>query len=129
MAYLLDTSVAIALRDNLLPIIERLPELSGTLFLSIITRVELINGIYHKPDLTASRLARVNDMLPSFVVLDFDQACIEQYEIIIQAVEFSRRKILDRMIAAQAMVVGAALITLNPDDFRDIAGLQLLHWS
>ncbi|HAJ03147.1 MAG TPA: VapC toxin family PIN domain ribonuclease, partial [Brevundimonas sp.] len=34
----------------------------------------------------------------------------------------------DRMIAAQAIVAGATLATLNPADFRDIPGLSLLEW-
>jgi tRNA(fMet)-specific endonuclease VapC len=128
MAYLLDTTIAIALRDKVEPVIQKLNTLSGPLHLSIITRVELINGIYNKPELAASRLARVTEMLPSFNVPDFDKACIAQYEIIIQKAGFSRRKILDRMIAAQTIVVGATLVTLNPDDFKDIAQLKFIGW-
>ena len=41
---------------------------------------------------------------------------------------FSRRKVLDRMIAAQAITYGATLVTRNGDDFRDILGLRLLEW-
>ena len=32
----------------------------------------------------------------------------------------SRRKLLDRMIAAQALVHRATLVTFNPDDFSDV---------
>jgi len=35
---------------------------------------------------------------------------------------------LDRMIAAQALVHRATLITFNPDDFSDVPGLSLLAW-
>ena len=41
---------------------------------------------------------------------------------------YSRRKLLDRMIAAQALVHRATLVTLNEDDFRDIPGLHLESW-
>jgi tRNA(fMet)-specific endonuclease VapC len=41
---------------------------------------------------------------------------------------YSRRKVLDRMIAAQALVDEATLVTRNGDDFRDIPGLTLLEW-
>ena len=41
---------------------------------------------------------------------------------------YSRRKLLDRMIAAQALVHRATLVTFNPDDFSDIPGLSSLVW-
>ena len=51
------------------------------------------------------------------------------YAILTLAVAgYSRRKVLDRMIAAQALVHRATLITRNPDDFRDVPGLELLAW-
>ena len=37
-------------------------------------------------------------------------------------------KLLDRMIAAQALVHRASLVTFNPDDFSDIPGLSSLVW-
>ena len=39
-----------------------------------------------------------------------------------------RRKLLDRMIAAQALVHRATLVTFNPDDFSDVPGLSSLVW-
>jgi predicted nucleic acid-binding protein len=39
-----------------------------------------------------------------------------------------RSRILDRMIAAQAISTGITLITMNGDDFRDIPGLNLEVW-
>jgi hypothetical protein len=41
---------------------------------------------------------------------------------------YSRRKLLDRMIAAQALVHRATLVTFNPDDFSDVPGLSSLVW-
>jgi tRNA(fMet)-specific endonuclease VapC len=41
---------------------------------------------------------------------------------------YSRRKLIDRMIAAQALVHRATLITFNPDDFSGIPGLSSLVW-
>ena len=37
-------------------------------------------------------------------------------------------QLLDRMIAAQALVHRATLITFNPDDFADVPNLSLLAW-
>lgn len=50
------------------------------------------------------------------------------YRTIVEAAGSSRRKILDRMIAAQALVHRATLVTRNPDDFRDVLGLNLVVW-
>jgi tRNA(fMet)-specific endonuclease VapC len=35
---------------------------------------------------------------------------------------------IERMIAAQALVRHATLVTRNGDDFRDVPGLSLLEW-
>lgn len=35
---------------------------------------------------------------------------------------------LDRMIAAQALIHRATLVTLNAGDFADVVGLQLIAW-
>jgi len=48
--------------------------------------------------------------------------------IIVASAGYSRRKLLDRMIAAQALVHRATLITFNPDDFADVPNLSLLAW-
>jgi tRNA(fMet)-specific endonuclease VapC len=61
-------------------------------------------------------------------VLDFGAAEADAYRAIVEAVGFSRRKLLDRMIAAQALVHHATLVTQNPSDFQDIPGLDLEVW-
>ena len=48
--------------------------------------------------------------------------------IVAERVGYSRRKLLDRMIAAQAIVHRATVVTMNPDDFADIPGLDVLAW-
>ena len=42
---------------------------------------------------------------------------------------FSRRLVVDRMIAATALANDLSLATLNPRDFRDIPGLKIEDWS
>lgn len=52
----------------------------------------------------------------------------DAYGRIVAHAGYSRRKLLDRMIAAQALVHRAALVTLNADDFTDVPGLKLEAW-
>ena len=51
------------------------------------------------------------------------------YASIVNELGFSRAKVLDRMIAAQAIVADATLATLNPRDFRAIPNLRVEDWS
>jgi tRNA(fMet)-specific endonuclease VapC len=61
-------------------------------------------------------------------VVAFENATAENYGKILEAQGFSRRKILDRMIGAQALGLKAKLITFNPDDFSNIEGLDVVGW-
>ncbi len=106
----------------------RVADLEGEVLLSVITRVELEGGVHRFPGEAASRRQRLDLLLDAFPVVDFDKEAADAYSRILQAAGYSRRKILDRMIAAQALVAGAALITRNGDDFRDIPGLTLVEW-
>lgn len=129
MPYLLDTNVAIHLRDGDAEIARRIAELKGGLLLSAITRVELEGGVYRDPADASARRARLDAILDALPVLPFDDAAGDAYRAILQASGYSRRKLLDRMIAAQALVHQATLVTLNAEDFQDIPGLDLLAWQ
>lgn len=50
------------------------------------------------------------------------------HRAIVEADGYSRRKILDRTIAARALVHRAALATRNAADFQDIPGLVPVAW-
>ena len=128
MGFLLDTSVAIDLRDSG-RLLGRLAELGERPCLSAISRVELENGVYRDPQWTAVRRATLDVMLAEFATLDFDGPAITAYRQILEAVGYSRRKTLDRMIAATGIVHGMTLVTLNGDDFRDVPGLSLEVWE
>ena len=41
---------------------------------------------------------------------------------------YSRRKLLDRIIAAHALVHRATLVTMNADNFSDVVGLEMRVW-
>ena len=128
MAYLLDTNVAIHLRDGDETVTSQVVALEGAILLSVISRVEFEGGVYRNPAQVGIRRPRLDAMLVALPVLAFDDAAADAYRQIVEAVGYSRRKLLDRMIAAQALVHRATLVTMNAADFRDVPGLELLSW-
>lgn len=125
---MLDTSVAIHLRDRDADTISRVRALGSVAIISAITRVELEGGVYHHPDSAALRRRLLDVILELIPTVAFDEEAAIAYGRIVQAAGFSRRKIADRMIAAQAIVQGVTLVTLNAGDFQDVPGLSLLAW-
>jgi tRNA(fMet)-specific endonuclease VapC len=123
---MLDTSVAIHLRDGDEEISQRVNERREPLAFSMITLVELEGGV-RGPEADVRR-ARLEVLLETVTVRPFSRRDAAIYGQIVAALDFSRRKVLDRMIAAQAIHDGATLVTLNASDFRDIPGLELLEW-
>ncbi len=128
MAYLIDTNVAIQLRDGDQSIALRVAELDDAIVMSIVTRVELEGGVYRHPADASVRRARLDAMLSAIPVLAFDDAAAAVYGAIVAQSGHSRRRLLDRMIAAQAIVHRARVVTMNPGDFSDIAGLEVEPW-
>lgn len=128
MALLLDTSIAILLRDGDPQVTSSVGASGDVVLLSIVTQVELEGGVYRDPAWAAVRRARLDVMLRSIPVAPFDDAAANAYRGIVQACGYSRRKLLDRMIAAQALVLRAVLITRNPADFSDVPGLPIEVW-
>ncbi len=125
MDVLLDTSVAIELRDNNPDLRVEVASFEGTPLLSVVSVVELHGGINRDPKNRETRAALLEAFLASVTVLDFGAAEAEQYARIVAAAGYSRRKLLDRMIAAQALVARATLATMSPDDFADVPGLTV----
>jgi predicted nucleic acid-binding protein len=125
LTVVLDTSVAIMLRDDDVQVAAWVETL-GDMVLSIVTRIELEGGVYARPEDFNARRARLDLLLEQFQVLEFDSSAADAYRGIVAASGYSRRKTLDRMIAAQALTIRAPLATLNPSDFQDIPGLAIL---
>jgi predicted nucleic acid-binding protein len=128
VSFLLDTNVAIHLRDGNSEIITKVVALQGAVLLSVISRVELEGGVYRDPAQAHLRRPRLDAILDILPVLAFDDVAADAYRAIVETAGYSRRKLLDRMIAAQALVHRATLVTMNGADFRDVPGLGLLEW-
>lgn len=129
MAVLIDTNIAIHLRDGDPQVAARMDGLAEPPFISIVTLVELEGGVHSKPVLAAKRRAALDILLGGVVVLPFDDADARAYALIVSALGYSRPLILDRMIAATALVHDLLLITMNGADFRDVPELKLEVWE
>jgi tRNA(fMet)-specific endonuclease VapC len=129
LATLLDTSAAILIRDDDPTAMLALAGLTSKAGISVVSKVELEGGVYARPELFGQRRQRLDVMLRRLDVFDFTSAMATIYGQIVARNVFSRRRIIDRMIAATALELGLSLITCNPNDFDDIDGLQLIVWQ
>jgi len=125
---LLDTSVAIALRDSEPGLLERRKGSSAVASISVVTAVELEGGIWRSQSGVAERRAALDAIYEVFELLAFTDREAAAYGQIVEQLGFSRSKVIDRMIAATAIVVGRTLATLNPRDFQGIPGLTVEDW-
>ena len=102
-------------------------ELTGPPSISLITLVELQGGLASK---SAGKLRRerLAVMLRAVDVVGFDRPVVEIYGDMFRTLGFSRSRVLDRLIAATAIVHNLTLVTINGKDFRDIPGLKLEVW-
>lgn len=128
MSFLIDSDIAIHLRDGDEAVSERVATLPGRIELSIATLIELQGGVAAASPLRERRRLGVASMTRRFPVLPLDHAIVEQYGAIILAKGFSRSRVFDRVIAATAIVHDLTLVTINGADFRDIPGLKLEIW-
>jgi predicted nucleic acid-binding protein len=128
LSRLLDTNVAIHLRDGDEKSLSRFEALDERPFLSVLSVVELESGIHAKPELSGTRRLAVDALLAQLTTIDFDRNMAAAYGQIVANTGFSRRKIIDRMIAATALQHDLILITCNPTDFEDVPGLDLEVW-
>lgn len=123
-----DTSVAIMFRDGDERVLKRSSKVRPPYAITVVTQVELEGGVFRRPEHARVIRARLDSMYQVFDILPFLEDSAQEYGRIIAAVGYSRRKILDRMIAAQALVHGATLATTNPHDFDDVPGLTVEAW-
>lgn len=124
----IDTNIAIALRDNDPDTRERIRALGRFPVISMISRIELENGVNIEPAGANVRRHLLERLLEALHVEMFTAADIYAYGQIVYDLGHDRQRTLDRLIAAQAISRDARLITRNGKDFRRIAGLKLEEW-
>lgn len=129
MRTLLDTSIAIELANGDGRAIERVAQLDSLPLLSVMFRVELEGGLYTGAVAVEEHRARLDALLEQVEELSFTSADAVAYAGIVSRLGFSRRVVIDRMIAAQAIAADAVLATLNPRDFRGVPDLQVEDWT
>ena len=129
MAFLLDTNVAIHLRDGDAGVRRRLAAIGSEFYLSVVSRVELENGVHAEPSESLLRRRALDRMLRQIGTLEFRIEEVDAYASIVVAIGYARRKTIDRMIAATALVHDLTLITFNGRDFSDVPGLKLEAWK
>lgn len=128
MPLLIDTDIAIHLRDGDPAIATRLTEAGNAPLISAVTLCELEAGVASDRSSGGMRRHLLDAMLLFVPVLPLTPAEATAYGAIVAATRHDRKRVLDRMIAAQAIAAGLPLATINGHDFRDIPGLDLQVW-
>jgi len=125
-AFLLDASVTFAVACGERLTLNKLARLeTDTAALSAIVWSELLAAA----DDDARLMKNLDLLRQNLDILPFDLASAQSYGALVPQLTPKRRRVLDRMVAAQALELGARLITLTPDIFSDIPGLTVEDWS
>lgn len=121
--YLIDANCVIfALADAGSPVTRRIAESeSGSLAISAITFAEVALGTHRgKPPPPEA----LDALLAAVPMVPFDEAAARLY-----ATLPFRRGRFDRLLAAHALSLGAAIVTNNVVDFDDVPGLMVEDWT
>ena len=128
MAHLIDTNIAIHLRDGDPDVIQKFASHTGAVFMSALTLVELERGLHKNPALAPARQPRIDSVVRHIPVLAFDADAARAYGRIIAQCGWAKARDYDRMIAAHAISANAILVTNNEADFAGIPGLVVENW-
>jgi tRNA(fMet)-specific endonuclease VapC len=126
--FLIDTNVVIDARDGVQSVLAKLLEHEGAVLISALSVAELQRGFHQDVPAAALRRMRLEKLLTNLPVVAFDKSAAEAYGAILATCGWIRSRDFDRLIAAQAMSLGATLVTNNERDFRDIPGLKVENW-
>jgi tRNA(fMet)-specific endonuclease VapC len=93
----------------------------GELGLSVISYAEIVLGMEQGKPPTAEALEAFVAAVP---LQPFDEGAAKAYA----KLPFKRAR-FDRLLAAHAVSLGAAVVTNNPSDFVDVPGLKVENWT
>ncbi len=127
--FLIDTNIAIHLRDGFEPVLDKVAEQRDAVALSALSLAELQRGLYKSPQHWAIRQARLTTILRSIPVLPFDATAAEAYGRVIAQIGWVKGRDFDRMIASHEISSGRILVTANTADFADVPGLTIENWT
>ena len=131
MKYLLDTNICLYIMQRRpAAVADRFEALNrGDVGMSIITYAEIRVGIEKRPDSRKHNEKILELFVQRVPYLPFDEAAANAYGVLRAAVPDRRRNAMDRLIAAQALSIGAILVTNNEDDFKGYPGLTVENWT
>ena len=132
MKYMLDTNICIYL-------IKKKPEkvlrhfkahAIGDIGISSITLAELRYGVEKSQQVQKNRDALYEFLLP-LEIGDFDEKAAVIYGAVRAALEKAGTPVgsMDMLIGANALSLGATLVTNNVREFKHIKGLKIADWS
>jgi tRNA(fMet)-specific endonuclease VapC len=132
MVYLLDTDTCgYAMRGAAIALDTRLAKAEPqALAISAVTRAELMFGLEKRGN--PKPLTRlVMSFLEHMPVLPWDTAAADRFAKLRAALERAGTPIglMDSMIAAHALALGAILVTNNQKHFQKVATLKLENWT
>jgi tRNA(fMet)-specific endonuclease VapC len=126
-AYLLDATVVFAAACGEQATLARLARLeSADVATSAVVWSELMAAAPLRDPRLAENMRLIGETID---ILPFDRASAKVFGDLMHELEPKRRRVLDRMVAAQARALGRTLTTLNAADFKDIRGLTIEDWS
>jgi tRNA(fMet)-specific endonuclease VapC len=129
LPYLIDTNIAIHAMDGHDAVLNKLGDHDGEIVISVLSVVELQQGVFKHPLHSTIRKARMDVLLRNIPILPFPHAAAEAYGRIIAQCGWVKGRDFDRMIAAHAIVSQSVLVTANVADFRDVPGLTVENWA
>ncbi len=123
ISFLLDTDCAIYAMLGTYPALrERLAECDpGEVAISAVNFAEIAMGknLGHPPDRGV-----IEDFVSLIPIMPFDEGAARAYA----RLPFKRAR-FDRLLAAHALSIGAAVVTNNEADFADVPGLRVENWT
>ena len=94
---------------------------AGTLAISVISYAEVAYGTYAGKPPAPEVLEAFIEAIP---LIPFDEPAAREYA----RLPFKRAR-FDRLLAAHALSIGAAVVTNNEADFADVPGLRVENWT